>query len=83
MHNQSSTFVHSNNFAYALAYLGSSGGEGNNYRGHSASQTFYPASYGTTATQSFTVFAFPVNGTVQFNRDGGAFSSITIMEIKQ
>ena len=82
MHNQSGSNIHGN-FAYALGYLGSSGGDGNNYRGHSASNTWYPASYNTTATQSFTVYCMPVNGTVQFNRDSASFSSITIMEIKQ
>jgi hypothetical protein len=81
-HNQTGSNIHGN-MAYALGYLGSSGGAGNNYRGDSTSNSFFPASYGTTATQSYTVYCMPVNGTVQFNRDGGSFSSMTFMEIKQ
>ena len=81
VHSQSGDVVSGNNIAYALSYLGGAGD--GNYRGDNASNTFYPASYGTTGIVSFTLQACPINGTVQFNRDSSSTSTITITEIKQ
>jgi hypothetical protein len=80
-HQQTGAILGSNNMAYALSYLGPAGD--GNYRGDNASNTFYPASYGTTGLVSFQLFVNPVNGTVQFNRDNSSVSTITIIEVKQ
>jgi hypothetical protein len=78
IHDQTGTIVGGNNFGYATNYLALEG----TFRGNNESATFYPSSYNSSYA-SFTVQVCPINGTVQINRDGASFSSMTIMEIKQ
>jgi hypothetical protein len=78
-HNQSGTYVSGSNLAYASNYISIDG----TYRGNNESNTFYVGPYGTTATQSYTLYACPINGTVQFNRDSSSSSTIMVIEVKQ
>ena len=67
------------NFAYASNYISIDG----SYRGQNITNTFYVGPYGTTGVQRYVVYVNPVNSAVQFNRDSGSISTMTIIEIKQ